>query len=336
MSAAAKEVTAPTVRLGFLGLGWIGRNRLEALTQLDGMRIAALADVNAAAVDAIAAKHPDAQRANSLDELLAMDLDGVVIATPSGQHAEQAIAVLERGLPVFCQKPLATSAADAQRVVDAARRADRLLAVDLSYRYVSGMEQLRERIRTGELGDIQAIDLTFHNCWGPDKSWCMDRSMAGGGCVLDLGVHLLDLALWLQDFPSTQVVARSLFSRGQRLSHGADGIEDFAYADLQQTSGAAMRIACSWNLHAGQDAIIGMRIHGTKAGAEWRNVNGSFYDFELDLLRSNSRERLGGHPDAWGARAVQRWAEAVQAGMRFDPGAANLVASAQLIDAIYR
>ena len=114
------SLIATRPRLGFLGLGWIGRSRLEALAA------SGVAEITAQADPAV----PDSL--GSLDDLLATELDGIVIATPSALHAEQAIAALEHGVAVFCQKPLGRTAAEAEAVVEAARRADRLLCVDLS------------------------------------------------------------------------------------------------------------------------------------------------------------------------------------------------------------
>ena len=125
-------------RLGFLGVGWIGRSRMEAVARAGVASIAAVADPCADAVESAVAAPPRAARCGSLAELLEMDLDGVVIATPSAMHAEQAIAALERGVAVFCQKPLARTAREARAVVEAARRADRLLGVDFSYRLTEG------------------------------------------------------------------------------------------------------------------------------------------------------------------------------------------------------
>src|SRR5687767_5058435 len=107
-------------RLGFLGVGWIGRHRMETIAQSGAAHIAAIADPAqdlAAQAQQIA---PEAVLATSLDELLEHDLDGIVIATPSALHAEQTIAALERGVAVFCQKPLARTAEATRRVVDAA------------------------------------------------------------------------------------------------------------------------------------------------------------------------------------------------------------------------
>src|SRR3954466_5163302 len=140
-------VAGDTPRLGFLGGGWIGGQRMQALADSGLGEVAALADP---AVDGALA---------GLGELLEVDLDGVVIATPSALHAEQARAVLERGLAVFCQKPLARTAAEARTAVEGARRADRLLVVDLSYRHVRAFETARDVVRSGELGEIVAAEL---------------------------------------------------------------------------------------------------------------------------------------------------------------------------------
>src|SRR5690606_17616055 len=140
--AATARATKP--RIGFLGVGWIGRNRLEAIARAGIAEIACIADEHAAALAEARQCARGAATAGSMDELLSHQLDGVVIATPSALHAEQAIAALERGLAVFCQKPLGRTAAEVKRVVEAARQADRLLGVDLSYRFTAGATVLRE------------------------------------------------------------------------------------------------------------------------------------------------------------------------------------------------
>ena len=99
-----------------------------------------VADPSADARDSALALAPGGRPAADLDALLGLGIDGLVIATPSAQHADQAIRALEAGVAVFCQKPLGRSAAETMRVIEAARRSDRLLAVDLSYRFTEGMQ----------------------------------------------------------------------------------------------------------------------------------------------------------------------------------------------------
>jgi len=278
---------------------------------------------------------PEAAVVGSMDALLDAGVDGVVIATPSALHAEQAIAALERGVAVFCQKPLGRTAAEARALVDAARAADRLLAVDLSYRFTAGMRAIREVVAGGGLGRIYAVDLVFHNAYGPDKPWFYDLALAGGGCVMDLGVHLVDLALWTLDFPRVAAVQASLFAGGVPLPARADRVEDFATATLSLETGVSVRLACSWRLPAGRDAVIEAAFYGADGGAALKNVGGSFYDFTAERYRGTATETLAVPPDAWGGRAAADWARRLAGGERFDPAAERLVDVAQALDRIY-
>src|SRR3954453_16326855 len=140
-SVESPKSTLP--RLGFLGVGWIGRHRMEAIARSGAAQVAAIADPATELANKAKEIAPEAEVLGTLDDLLRADLDGIVIATPSALHAEQSIAALEQGLAGFCQKPLAATAAETRRVVDAAREADRLLGVDLSYRYIKGVDRLR-------------------------------------------------------------------------------------------------------------------------------------------------------------------------------------------------
>lgn len=331
----ALETAQRRPRIGFLGAGWIGAHRMEAILAAGQVEAAGIADPAPERLDAAMALAPSAAPADGLDGLLALDLDGIVIATPSALHAEQAVKALQRGVAVFCQKPLGRTAAEAAAVVDAARTADRLLGVDLSYRHTEAMRRIRELIQAGALGDVFACDLVFHNAYGPDKPWFYDRNLSGGGCVMDLGVHLVDLALWALDFPVVRKVSSTLMAGGAPLGRDADQVEDYATATLELENGASVRLACSWRLNAGCEAQISASFYGAQAGAEMRNVSGSFYDFTAQLNRGTSGEVLADPPDAWGGRAAVEWARRLAAGQRFDPECERLVQLSQVLDRIY-
>jgi predicted dehydrogenase len=323
-------VTVATLpRLGFLGVGWIGRNRMEALAG-DGLaQVAAVADPQAEALAAAAEVAPQAGRAETLEELLEHELDGIVIATPSALHAEQAIAALERGLAVFCQKPLARDAAETQRVLEAARAADRLLAVDLSYRHVEALRAAHEQVASGAIGRLHTIDLVFHNAYGPDKPWFTDPKLSGGGCLIDLGTHLVDLALWLTQAKELQVeTARTLSLHGY-------AVEDQATAELAIGEVRA-RLACSWFTSAGRDCVFECTARGSEGAVSVGNVGGSFYDFRTDLWRGTSAETLVEPPDEWGGRAIAAWAERLRGDRSYDSAADELELVAEAIDAIYQ
>jgi predicted dehydrogenase len=327
--------TAALPRLGFLGVGWIGRGRMEAVAASGHGCIAAVTDPALEMVEAALKACPGAEVVDSLDAMLGMGLDGIVIATPSAMHAEQSIRALEAGCAVFCQKPLGRTTAEVRRVVDAARAADRLLGVDLSYRHTEGMQRIRERIADGALGRVYAVDLVFHNAYGPDKPWFYDPALSGGGCVMDLGVHLVDLALWAMDFPAVREVSSHLYARGEPLKPGSEAVEDFGVATLELEGGAVVRVACSWNLHAGTEAVISADFHGSDGGAALRNVGGSFYDFDAHRFRGTEAEVLASPPDGWGGRAAEGWAARLAAGARFGAEAERFVDVAAVLDRIY-
>ncbi|HZG09000.1 MAG TPA: Gfo/Idh/MocA family oxidoreductase [Allosphingosinicella sp.] len=320
-------------RVGFLGVGWIGRHRMEKMLATGAIEAAAIADPSDEMAGEALKLAPGAVRVEGLDGLLAQGLDGLVIATPSALHAEQSIRGLDAGIAVFCQKPLGRTAAESSRVVEAARKADRLLAVDLSYRFTQGMRRVRELIGSGDLGRVFAADLVFHNAYGPDKPWFYDPELSGGGCVMDLGVHLVDLALWAFDFPEVRGASAQLLARGEPLQPGT--VEDYAVAQLELEGGASIRLACSWNLPAGQEAVISASFYGTAGGAALSNVGGSFYDFKAERYRGTATETLVSPPDEWGGRAAADWAVRLGAGARFDPGAERLVDVSRALDRIY-
>jgi predicted dehydrogenase len=308
---------------------------MQAILGTGAIDVAAIADPSPEMVAEASKFAPDAQLIATLDDILDLGVDGVVIATPSAMHAEQSIRALERGVAVFCQKPLGRTVAEVQAVVDAARNADRLLCVDLSYRFTEGMRRIREIIDSGELGHVYAVDLVFHNAYGPDKPWFYDPALSGGGCVMDLGVHLVDLALWALNNPDIASVTGKLFAGGAPLTDATSQVEDYAVATVELETGAVVQLACSWRLQAGCDAMISASFYGTQGGVSLRNVNGSFYDFTAERYRGTSRETLATPPDEWGGRAAADWASRLAAGERFDPAAEQLVDVARVLDRIY-
>ena len=322
-------------RLGFVGLGWIGQHRLQALLDARACEVAVVADPSPEVQARVRAIAPGAAIVDSLDALLGHELDGAVIATPSALHSSQAMQLLDRRLAVFCQKPLARTAAETGSIIEAARRADRLLGCDLSYRHTEAMRRIRNCVVEGELGKVYAVDLVFHNAYGPNKGWARDLSLSGGGCAIDLGTHLVDLALWVLGHPKVARVDSRLFADGLPLQPGAGQVEDYAVAQLDLAGGTVVRLACSWNLPAGRDAVIEAHFHGSRAGAAMRNRNGSFHDFVAERFEGNRAVVLSEPPDAWGGRAVVDWARRLGAGERYSPAIESLLPVAAVLDAIY-
>ena len=321
------------MRLGFLGTGWIGLNRMDAILSTDTAEAVAVYDPNVAMTREALSRAPRAELCTSLADMLKEELDGIVIATPSADHAEQCIEALEAGVAVFCQKPLGRNAREVEDVLRAAEAADRLLGADLSYRHTAAMRAIRDKVRSGELGMVFAADLVFHNAYGPQSQWFWDPRLSGGGCLIDLGTHLVDLALWLLDFPAVEQASGRLFRNGRLPT--SNEVEDYAVGSIDLADGTNIRLACSWNASAGADADIRATFHGTEGGGEMRNQGGSFNDFTAHMLRGTERELLVAPPDDWGGRAAIEWVNGLSAGERFAGSTSGLLATARTIDRLY-
>jgi predicted dehydrogenase len=335
MSGLRPTTVATRPRLGFLGVGWIGRSRLDAIARSGLGKITAIADASDEALRATSADYGAAASAHDLDELLAMGVDAVVIATPSALHVQQVRRALAAGAAVFCQKPLGLNAREASEAVAAACDANLLLGVDMSYRQLAATAAIDRLLSEGALGEVFAMELVFHNAYGPDKPWFYDYALSGGGCLIDLGTHLVDLALRFGRADRARVKTARRLAAGRTLGPGEPVVEDYAALELELSSGVPATVACSWHLHAGRDAVIDIQLHGTRGGACIRNVGGSFYNFEALLFQGTTDKVLVRPPDDWFGRAGVEWLRSLVAGARFDPEVEQLVTVAEIIDEAY-
>ena len=341
-------------RVGFLGLGWIGANRLRAAVESGALEVAGLADVDSRRLAEASGLAPGVPVVTSLEALLELPLDGVVIATPSARHASDARRVLERGCAVFCQKPLARTHEEAAGVVALARRVDRLLGVDLSYRHVGAMRAAHTLVANGTIGRPFALRAVFHNAYGPDQPWYYQRQQSGGGCVMDLGIHLIDMVFWMTDRSLVQVLASQLFREGRRWRSTSDEVEDFANVQLAlfedtspagapRTSGAvdateqaiSATLSCSWRANTGADAEIVLEVLGARGGVRVRNVGGSFYDFAAEHLEGTRTAPLSAPQTDWGGAAIVDWAVQLGQGAGYRGDCTHNLDLAAALDAIY-
>jgi predicted dehydrogenase len=144
----------------------------------------------------------------------------------------------------------------------------------------------------------------------------------------------VDLLLWALDFPEVLDVKSRLIASGRAI-RGRDQVEDYATAQLTLAGGLVARLACSWRLHAGQDAVIGACFHGTEGGVCLRDIGGSFYDFETLRFRGTRREVLASPPDPWSGRAAVEWAGRLADGRLHPELGPQLIPVARVLDRIY-
>jgi predicted dehydrogenase len=250
--------------LGFAGLGWLGESLLKDLPAFPSLRLAAVQDVRADLVE----RYASPWRGTEYSEMLAAPgVDAVVICTPNALHVPQAQLALQAGKHVLVQKPLALSCADAQALVDLSAQARRLLFVDYTYRFLDTMAALRAAV-SHRPAQVRAV---FHNIYGPgqEKTWFFDPRLSGGGALVDLGVHLLDLALWLVQPSAVRLVDVEL--------HGGPPVETSARLHLLLDE-LPFELEVSWNA-----ALPRTEIALQLDDLVWENVDGSFFHFRTRI-----------------------------------------------------
>ncbi|HEV7662312.1 MAG TPA: Gfo/Idh/MocA family oxidoreductase [Chloroflexota bacterium] len=258
--------------LGFAGLGGLGQALLSDMKKFDDrLEVAAVQDIRLDLAEATAERHAARWAGERFDDLLAVaGVDAVVLCTPNALHAPQAQAALHAGKDVLVQKPLALSSADARATLDLAERFGRLLFVDYSYRFLDTMACFRTAL--ADLGPLRSARTAFHNVYGPgaDKTWFFDARSSGGGALTDLGVHLLDLALWLLQPRRAELVTADMVADG--------GVETEAGLSLRLDH-LLLSLDVSWNAPLPLTEITFEVVSDSGARLRWENVAGSFFRF---------------------------------------------------------
>jgi predicted dehydrogenase len=223
-----------TVRIGVVGAGAIAQlAHLPVLAKMRGAELVAICDNDRAKARSLADRFGIPNAFNDIEDLLELDeLDAVVIATPNHLHEPHVLSALAGGRHVLCERPLSLTSRGVERILVAASRVERTVAVANNHRYRSDVQALSRFISGGELGKITGMRAGAFQFKRPPEGWRFRRAESGGGAFLDLGVPLLDLALWLSDFPEpTRVTAHMDRPRG------AGAVEDAMAVQLECAGG---------------------------------------------------------------------------------------------------
>lgn len=269
-------------RIGVIGAGSIARAHLEAYRSNPEVELVAVADMNLERARAIADEHGASRAfADPHDLLAADDIDGVSICTWNDSHASWAIAAIEAGKHVLVEKPLARTLEEATAIQAAVDRSDRVVQVGFVRRHAPNCQVLKSFIDAGDLGGIYYAKASCIRRVGNPGGWFADRAIAGGGPLLDIGIHVLDLCWYLMGSPKAVAVSGSTYDRlGSRSNittmpryraadHDPDrsSVEDLANAIIRFENGASLMLDCSYSLHATRDSID-VSVYGDKGGAE--------------------------------------------------------------------
>jgi predicted dehydrogenase len=336
-----KPMTA--IRVGVIGLG-MGRHHIAAYQSHPQARVVAIADLDEDRLRQIGDQYDVAARYASAEEMLAQEaLDVVSVATPNATHEPLTIAALEAGCHVLCEKPMAMNADEARAMLAAAGKAGKRLMINFSYRFTEQSQALKDRVDAGELGEIYFARTVWHRRRGLPKfgGWFGQKALSGGGPLIDLGVHRLDLALWLMGYPQPEwVMARTYNPIATALAEREGvpyDVEDLAVGLITFANGATLEIEASWAANIKERELMETRLFGTAGGLVQRNLNET-YEFEAELYV----ERDGAHYDmklhAPPRRRLSAMAHLVESIVNDTPhtatGAEGLLVT-QILDAIY-
>jgi predicted dehydrogenase len=230
-----------TARLALLGCGWVADMHVRAAAS-SGQTVVGVANHRLESAQRFAQEHGIARVTTDWRELVsAPEVDVVVVCTPNALHAEQSIAALEAGKHVLCEKPMATTVADGEAMLAAAARSDRLLLVLHPWRHHDAVIAARAAIAAGELGRVtRTHGYGVHADWGPG-GWFTDPALAGGGALLDMGIHAIDTARFLLGEPEAVRVQASIAT-----AHGSYAVDDDAIVVIDWQDGARSVVESGW------------------------------------------------------------------------------------------
>jgi len=190
------------------------------------------------------------------EEMLAKEsLDAVSVAVPNKFHAPLTLAALESGCHVLCEKPMAMNVAEAEQMAAAARTAGKVLMINFSFRFNAASYALKERVDSGEVGEIYFGRTVWHRWRGMPGfgGWFGNKALSGGGPLIDLGVHRIDLALWLMGHPEPQAVSGNTYdaiARERAVRERKEfSVEDLAAGIVKFRNGATLLVEASWALN---------------------------------------------------------------------------------------
>lgn len=249
-------------KIAVIGLGGIAQLvHLPNLSKMSNVILTSVAEINKNRLNTIADKFNIKERYTDYKELLEKsDIEAVIIATPTSTHKEAAIACLKAKKDILVEKPLARTYTEAKPIVDAAKRNKKKIMVGMNLRFRPDAMLLRSILNSGELGDPFYIKCTWIRRQSSTQKWFTKKEESGGGVIIDLSISLLDLCLWLLDYPPVETVTTQSFYQNTK------NVEDTSLSFLRCKGASVINIETSWALQVEKD-IFNLTVYGTKGTA---------------------------------------------------------------------
>ncbi len=283
------STTPKSLRAGVVGLGWAGQQHMAAYAGAEGVELVGLAGMEDAALATLGDQYGVATEHRYHDWLDLVEngeLDVISIATPTTLHRPIAVAALDAGLHVLSEKPMAENGDAAREMVEAAERSDRVLDVSFNHRQRGDVQTLKKLVDAGVLGQIYYAKAGWLRREGIPGlgSWFTRKATAGGGPLMDIGVHMLDMALFLLGEPTVTSATAAIYaefgphgrggsSNATMVKTGVTGdafdVEDLSTAFLRLDGGGTLLLESSWAQWIPRDEAY-VTLYGSDGGATLR------------------------------------------------------------------
>src|SRR5918998_1056430 len=278
MTAGPSGAASDRLKVGIVGGGAITQvAHLPVLKKMRTVEVQAICDIDQQKARALADRFGVKDAFDDIEDLLKFEaLDAVVICSPTHLHESHIEAALSANLHVLVEKPLAMSATAAQRILRIVEKHDRVVMVGMNHRYRPDVQIVRSFVQSGELGNIESIRGSWH-VFRPGRTqlgWRQRRDEAGGGAMLDLGLSILDLGLWLGNNPTPVRVSACLNVSGKDRA-----VEQSGSAFVVCQNGLSLFVDVTWH-HLGEGERFGVGVRGTKGSAAinpltvWKEMHG--------------------------------------------------------------
>jgi predicted dehydrogenase len=276
------------VRVAIIGLGGVAQIvHLPNLSKIKNVEIKAVAEIKKSRLNAVADKFDIKERYTDFRELLEKsDIEAVIVATPTSSHKEIVIASLNAKKNVLVEKPIARTFAEANAMVQAAKKNKCKLMVGMNLRFRPDTMLLKTFINSGEIGDPFYARATWVRRQSSDEKWFMKKEESGGGVIFDLGISLLDLALWLMGYPAVKSLQTQTYCQNTKK------LEDTAISYIRCDKSKLINIETSWTLPVNQD-LFRISVFGSKGSVTtsplhiYKRVDNQFVDL-MPTMTQNS------------------------------------------------
>ena len=249
-------------RVAVVGLGGMAQLvHLPILSSLNNVKIEAVAEINKNRLNTVAEKFGVLKKfTNHKDLLKSSEFDAVVIATPTFTHVDLALDFIKEKKDILIEKPVATTLAEAVKIDETAKKHKVKVMVGMNLRFRPDAMLLKSLLNSGELGELFYIKCGWLRKQSSDQKWFLKKNEAGGGVMIDLGINLFDLSLWLLDFPDIDSVTV------QKFHHNTKNVEDSAVGFIRCKNSAVINFDASWSLHSESDGF-NLTAYGSKGTA---------------------------------------------------------------------